>query len=244
LLAALTGSVHPEREGIVAGITFVLMVYAGLGLRQYAGQGQSSWLFPIVIATLLVLAIIAAGSFGLDYLTVLSGTAAGLVASMLLYSLGVGLQLNHARLNNPAEPYQASVALDGVSTLQETLRNISIRTTGEPRALTINVPDSTPPAVRWVLRDEKQVNTADVHSDAALTALQNKPASGDYIGLSFGVTASAPLSNLRCEPKAPGGLDCLSLARWLVFRTVDDIRTDRWVLWLRGDVAAKVGGKR
>ena len=225
-------------------MSFVLVLYAGLGLRQYAGQGQTSWLFPIVIATLLILAIIAAGSLGLEYSTALRGTAAGLLASMLLYSLGAGLQLNHARLDNPAEPYRAEAALDGVSTLQETLSSISLRATGEPMALAVNLPDGTPASVRWALRDQKKIDVFDVRADATVTAAQNKPASGDYIGLSFDVASRVSLANLRCQSQAPGGLDCLPLARWLAFRTADDVHTDRWVLWLRNDVAAKAGGKR
>ena len=244
LLANIVESARLPQEGVIAGMTFVLVLYAGLGLRQYAGQGQTSWLFPIVIAALLILAIIAAGSLGLEYSTAVRGTAAGMLASMLLYALGVGLQLNHARLDNPAEPYRAEATLTGVSTLQETLSSISLRATGEPLALAINLPDTTPAAVRWALRDQRKVDVFDVRADATLTAAQNKPASGNYIGVSFNVTSSVSLANLRCQSQALSGLDCLPFARWLAFRTADDVHTERWVLWLRNDVAAKAGGRQ
>jgi hypothetical protein len=32
------------------------------------------------------------------------------------------------------------------------------------------------------------------------------------------------------------------LARWLIFREANDTTSERWVLWLRDDVAAKVNG--
>lgn len=232
------------REGVIAGLVFVLMVYAGLGLRQYAGQGQSSWLFPIVIAGLLILAIIAAGSLGLEYSVALRGTALGLLASMLLYTLGMGFQLNLARHDNPGEPYRAEVTLDGLSTLTQTLRDISTRATGEPGAMRVTVADDAPASLRWALRDQNVGREDDLNPSAELTPAQGKPRSGSFVGIAFDVTSRAALNNVGCPQQGQGGINCQPLARWLAFREADTPQVDRWLLWVRDDVAARASGQR
>jgi hypothetical protein len=256
--ARLVGSLIHEatwrREGAIAGIAFVLLLYAGLGVWQYAGQGQGSWLYPVLIALLLMLAILAAGSLGLETAAALRGTATALAASLLLYTLGAGLRLNHVRTDNPAEPYRAEVAANGLNTLVSVIRETGLRSEGEPNALAIEVDASAPAAVRWALRDLPSVSYApatvpgsDTHSPpgAALTPDNGKPQSGgNFIGQAFVVATRAPLDGVGCTPQPQGGTDCLPLARWLAFREspAQAQQSDRWVLWLRDDLAVKASG--
>ncbi len=244
LLAETMRHAHPAREGVVAALTFVLLTYAGLGVRQYAAQGQGSWLLPVLIALLLILAIIAAGSLGLEYSTALRGTAMGCVACLLLYTLGTGLNQNHARLNNPAEPYRVEAVLPGLRALEDTVRTVSMRATGEPDSMTVGLPADAPASLRWALRDQAAEKTGNsAPADALILADQSRPTQGNYIGRAFEVTSSATLNGVRCQPQAQGGLNCQTLAQWLAFRDGGEPNVARWSLWVRADVAERAGGK-
>lgn len=236
-----------RREGAVAGVAFVLLIYAGLGVWQYAGQGRSAWLISVVIAALLIVALVAAGSLSLDYGVPLRGVALAGVAVLSLYSLGAGIQMNHVRPHNPAEPYRPQAAALGLAALQESIRLTSIRATGEPNALALHVAGDAPAALRWALRDQRSF---DVSEDAGspgvvLTPAPAKPnVAGNFIGTAYEVTTQAPLNEVRCVGLPQGGFDCLPLARWLAFRSVDGVRADLWVFWLRDDVAKRASGER
>jgi hypothetical protein len=244
LLAEATRNAHPAREGVVMALTFVLITYAGLGIRQYAAQGQGSWLLPVLIALLLILAIIAAGSLGLEYSTALRGTALGIVASLLLYTLGAGFQLNHARADNPAEPYRVEAVLPGMRALEDTVRTVSVRATGEPMGMTVQVPDDAPASLRWALRDQAIGSAVrGVPTEAVILAEQTRPTQGNYIGRAFELTSSATLNSVRCQPQGQGGLNCQTLAQWLAFRNGGEPSVARWSLWVRADVAERAGGK-
>jgi hypothetical protein len=236
-----------SREGVIAGAAFVVLLYAGLGLWQYAGQGQTSWLYPILIAGLLILAMIAAGSLGVDSAAGLRGTALALAASLLLWSLGAGLRMTHVRPNNPGEPYRAEAVAPGLAALVETIRETGVRATGEPGGLDLQVAESAPPALRWALRDQEHARfTAGAETaGAALTPEPIQPAAGgNYIGNVFEVVTRAPLPDGGCALLASDGPTCQPLARWLTSREAGNPLSERWLFWLREDVALKAGGQR
>lgn len=235
-----------RREGAIAGITFVLLIYAGLGVWQYAGQGRSAWLISVAITALLIVALVAAGGLSVDYGVPLRGIALAGVAMLSLYSFGVGIQMNHARPHNPAEPYRTQAAALGLKALQESIRLTSTRATGEPEALSVQVAGDAPAALRWALRDRRSFDASEDAGSPGivLTPAPEKPRSaGNFIGTAYEVTVRAPLSEVRCISLPQGGWDCLPLVRWLAFRNVDDVRTDLWVLWLRDDVARRASGE-
>lgn len=243
LLASVQRWASWRHEGVVAVVAFVMLTYAGLGVWQYAGQGNSVWLVSVVVAALLIVALIAAGGLRMDYGSPLRGVALAGIAALSLYSLSVGIQMNHARPYNPAEPYRAQAAAEGLAALQETIRLISIRATGEPGALAVRLDGDAPAVLRWTLRDRRSLDADD--AGVALTPAAEKPtASGSFIGMAFELTTQAPLDDARCVALSQGGFDCLPLARWLAFRNTDRLRGDMWVLWLREDVAQRASGIR
>lgn len=248
------------REGVIAGFATVLLIYAGLGLWQYAAQGQVTWLYPILIAALLILAMIAAGGLGLDFGAGVRGTAAAAVASLLLWSLGAGLRLTHVQPDNPAEPYRAEVVGPGLSALVETIREAGRRSAGEPGGLGMQVADSAPPALRWALRDQRNATYAaqpgaapaaqeDVTAPAArppgavLTPEPMQPAPGArYIGQAYELLTRAPLPDVGCALGPGAGPTCQPLARWLTLREPSNAQGERWLFWLRDDVAIETSG--
>jgi len=236
-----------RREGAVAAATFVLLTYAGLGVLQYAGQGRSAWLISVLVAGLLILALVAAGSLAGDFGSPLRGVALAGTATLVLCALGAGAQMNLVRPYNPAEPYRREAAAPGLEALRDSIRQLSARAVGEPDALAVQIAGDAPPALRWALRGQRNLIVGEGPSDAdiVLRPTPAKPQSpGNFIGAAYDVVTRAPLSEVRCAGLPQGGMDCLSLARWLAFREVDDVRAERWLLWLRDDVAQKASGRR
>jgi hypothetical protein len=241
-----------SREGVIAAASTVLLLYAGLGLWQYAGQGQATWLYPIVIAGLLILAMIAAGGLGLDYGSGLRGTALAVAASVLLWSLAAGLRLTHIQPENPAEPYRSEAVGSGLSVLVETIRETGRRATGEPDGLGLQVAESAPPALRWALRDQRNARFGSQPTSqegpspgAALTPEpMQPPTSGSFIGQGYDVVTRAPLPAAACALQSQDGPTCQPLARWLAFREPSSPRSERWLFWLRDDVAVRASGQR
>lgn len=236
-----------RREGVVVAIAFVLLIYASLGVWQYAGQARSAWLASAVVAALLIAALVAAGSLTMDYGAPLRGVALAGVAALSLYTFGVGIQMNHARPHNPAEPYRVQAADLDLMTLQEDIRLISVRATGEPNALDVHLAEDAPAALQWVLRDRRRFDALEDAGapDVVLTPAAEKPrVAGNFIGTAYAVTAQAPLNEVRCVGLPWGGGDCWSLARWLAFRDAETTHANLWVLWLRDDVARRASGMR
>lgn len=229
---------------VAGGLAFILCLYAGLGVRQYAGMGQASWLLPIVIALLLMLAIVAGGSLIGDLLPVLRGVLAGVLGAVLLHTLGSGLQMTLVKPDNAAEAYRADAAETGLMTLDETITVMSRRATGEPRAMVVQVPADAPAALRWALRDQRSESTAGQSAPALLTRLGAKPVQGNYIGMAYPIASTATLDGVGCMPQAQGGVDCLSLVRWITFRDAGTHTMDNWIFWVRDDLAAKASGTR
>ncbi len=230
------------------GIAVVLLAYASLGAIQYAGQGRSEWLLTSPVAITLLVALAASlGWASADYRLPLANVAFGVGALLLVYTLGVGWQMNLARLDHPGEVYRRDAVAPGLSALRHDLRQISIWATGEPDALAIQVLGEAPPALRWALRDQRNVTYGDQPTAAGLLLTppaRQPPAAGRFVGGSREVIVRAPLSELSCSPLPQGGFDCLGLARWLAFREVRNLQSERWVLWLRDDIARRGGGIR
>ena len=230
------------------GIAVVMLAYAGLGVIQYAGQGRSEWLLtPPVAMTLLVALAASLGWASGDYRLPLANIASAGSALLMVYTLGAGWQMNLARSDHPGEAYRRDAVALGLAALRHDLRQISIRVTGEPDALAVQVVGEAPPALRWALRGQRNVTYSDQPTAAGLVLTppaRQPPAVGRFVGSSREVIVRAPLSELSCSPLPQGGFDCLGLARWLAFREVRNLQSERWVLWLRDDIARRGGGIR
>ncbi|MCS7060663.1 MAG: hypothetical protein RMN25_05805 [Anaerolineae bacterium] len=246
----------------VAGMVAVMMVYGYLGLLLYAGQGQSTWLLAPLIAATMIAGIALATTLTWDVQTALAGVALAAGACLLVHTVGVGARLNHVRPDNPAEPYRSSAMLSGARDLRELMLEIGARASGEPRALSIELPESAPPAVRWLVRDWPrarlvvQPGVAELVLTPAPVDQRSIPLQTDnpYIGSAFDVSAATSIRSAPCAEIA----NCYPLARWLMLRTLDagipdagipdagthsSSQLTRWVLWLRQDVASRYSGR-
>jgi hypothetical protein len=247
-LAALVSGVAGRdmwvRFGVAGALAFMLWVYAGLGLRQYAAMGQSSWLLPIAIALLLMLATVSGASLIGNVMPAVRGLLAGVAGAMLLHTLGAGLQMTLVKPDNAAEAYRADVAERGLAGVDEMIRAMSTRATGEPLSMAVAVPDEAPAALRWALRNQNQRVTAGQPAPAMMTRDGVKPADGNYIGHAYPIASTATLAGVGCAPQPQGGADCLPLARWIAFREAGAQQMENWVFWVRDDLAQEASGSR
>jgi hypothetical protein len=235
-------------EWAAAGVAFVALQFVGVGLRQYAQQGQDSFLLPIPVAVMMCTALVLASYLNGDLRIGLRGIGTGLAATLLLYTLGVGVQLTQVRWNNPAEPYVLNAPSGALIALADTMRATSIRATGVPNAVPLVMDPTAPPSLRWALREQRDMRSGSEFGElnAAVFPQALKPQSArGFIGSPFEVLRSSEL-NIVCTRGADNRLDCTQLARWFAFRTLDPsvtVDSQRWTLWLSDSLAARSGGQ-
>jgi hypothetical protein len=231
-----------------SGIAFVAFQFASVGVRQYAQQAQDNFLLPLPVAFMLCSALVLAAYLNGDARIGLRGVGAGLAGTLLIYTVGVGVQLTQLRWNNPAEPYVLNAPSAALDALAATVRATSTRATGVPNAVPIVVDPTAPPALRWALREQRNTRAGSEFGalNAAVLPMAAKPTSErGFIGSPFEVLRSSEI-DLSCARSAEGRLDCTRLAKWFAFRTIDpatQIDAQRWTLWLSDSLAAQSGGR-
>ena len=238
-------------EAVVFVLSTVMLVYAYMGLSMYSGQQTTSWLFTILLGLLMVAGIGIVATLTYSPLLALRGISMAVGLCLLLYTFSTGYALTQTHAANPAEAYIAEAGDEGLRELVQTIRTISTRAYGDPETIPIQVLDTAPSALRWVLRDQRGVSYVARLSNApaALTSINRKPEDeASYIGNAFRITSGTSLANIRCTPAGEnagenGQMDCTPLARWLTQRTVDERIITRWIFWLRSDTAQKANGQ-
>ena len=233
------------RDGVVACVLLVMLLVADMGLRNYAGMGQPLWMISGLLG--LAMTILAGIAFGLlfDIGAALRGGAIALLVFLGLYTAASALHLNHLKAGNPAEPYVSEGIPDGVNTLVSELNTLSIRAYTDPGAIPMQVADTASPALRWALRSQRKLTyTAKPQNAEALLLPQNtKPeTSAEFSGSAFVLSQTSDLSSAKCA-QIVNQLNCQPLAKWLVFRELPSSNSQRWVLWVRQDLANKAAGK-
>lgn len=231
----------------VAGAAFVMMQFVGIGLRQYAHQGQENFLLPIAVAILMCGAMILASRLNGELDAGLRGVGTALAVTLGVYALGTGVQLTQTRWNNPAEPYVLNAPSKQLETLADTLRMSAIRATGEPDGVPLIIDPAAPPSLRWALRDQSRLTLGSELGDLNAGVLPSaiKPATDRaFIGNGFEVARTSDL-NLACGQDATS-IICVPLAKWLIFRELgaEKITSQRWTLWLSEKLAAQTSGQR
>ncbi len=232
----------------VAGISAIMLVYGFIGALFYAGQGAVTWLLTGLIALVMVGGIAIVAGMTLNTQSALAGVGIAAGICLLLYTLSAGVQLTQTRPDNPAEPYNVRATLPGVHDLRNALGDVSARASGEPLAISIELPESAPASLKWAVRDWQRA-TITSQPGAAETLLTPMGATIQtdytYIGSEFRIASTASIRSAGCDDRS-GQFNCYPLARWLILRNLDGsaIPTQtRWVLWLRQDVARRYSGR-
>lgn len=233
-------------EGSYTAIAIGLFFFAGLGLRQYASSGETSWLMPVLICVVMSLALVTSANLLNDAGIGIRALLIALALHMGLYSVATGTRLNLFQPDNPAEAYVLDVAQPELNTLAQTVQTLSTRAFGDPNTMPVQVSGNAPPALLWALRNQTAVNVSDNTGNASvLITPEAKPpeprGSNGYSGSGFVIFNRQPLDNARCRSESTK-IDCVPLAKWVAFRRADNPTPDRWVLWVRGDVANAASG--
>ena len=233
-------------EGSLMAASLVLCLFGGLAVRLYAASGETSWLLLLVVAVVFNLALLAFGNVLGEFGIGLRAVAGALGLVLVLHTMAAAVQLTQTHPTNPAEAYVIAPAPEELRTLAETIDDKSTRAYGEPNVMALDVAESAPPALRWVLRDRTQLSFKAGSSDSAATLtpeLQKPQGEAAFVGSAFPVQRTVNLSAARCNATAER-LDCSTLARWVVFREAGSPKNEFWVFWLRSDVAALASGVR
>ena len=234
-------------EGIVITVTLLMLVYAYLGLTMFAEQQQSAYLVSIFLAVLMIAGTGIICTLLLDGMAAIRGINTAIGIGLLVYTISVGYHLTQVRTTNPAEAYVSDASSDGLPLLVKTIEDTGIRAYSGAHAMPLQVSDAAPAALRWTLRDQRNITYVAKLTDspAALTPINEKPESTSaYIGSAFRITNTASLNELGCQSAVMGinQFDCPPLLRWLIRRTLDERIVTRWVLWLRSDTASRASG--
>lgn len=224
-----------------AGLTFVLLQFIGVGLRNYVMQNEAVYLLPIVVALVMTMGVVASAALNEQTDLALLGIGAALMATLGLHALGVGVRATQYGWADAAEPYVARAAQPGLATLRDVVRQASVRAEGEPDAVSIFVDESAPASLRWILRDQAKVRYgADIGTqDMILLPAAKRPAeSRAFVGSRFRIERTAAL-----EPTNGGAV---GLLRWLLYRQggTTGMTDVYWTLWVSDSLAADMSGRR
>lgn len=234
----------------VAGISAIMLVYGFMGVLLYAGQGEIAWLLTALLAALMVSGIAIVATMTLNAHAALAGIGIAAGICLTLYTLSAGIRLTQTGPDNPAEPYIVRATLPGMRDLRDTLADVSARASGEPLAISIELPESAPPSLKWAVHEWRratitsQPGTAETLLTPVGASVQTDYA---YIGSAFDIASSVSIRSAGCDDRF-GQFSCYPLARWLMLRKLDGAAETsqdvaRWVLWLREDTARRYSGR-
>lgn len=235
-----------SRDGVAACACLIGLFIADIGLRNYAGQGQTLWLTTMLLA--LAMIALAAVAFGIlfDPATGWRGLGSAVVLFLGIYTLSALVQLTQVRHANPAEPYAVDAVPQGLTVAVDEINTVSMRALSDKNALRLQVADTAPPAVRWALRDQRNLRYLPKPNDPEAMLFPESvrlESSVAYVGNAFDFGRTGAIEAARCN-RIGERFDCQPLARWFMFRDLPTTNTQRWVFWIRQDIANKASGVR
>jgi hypothetical protein len=168
-----------------SGTTFVQETYVFVYVLGYIQK----WVLFIVLITLLngLLFFLLGSLWGAR--TAWRGTALGTLAYLLLVGYGVGWGAAWLNYGDPREFWYVNPVTDDVRELRSTLREMSLRQTGEPKQMDITAWAPQDGALAWALRDYPNTVFVDgvgpeTKTAAVLAPWSPQPArmGADYVG--------------------------------------------------------------
>ncbi|MBK8836082.1 MAG: hypothetical protein IPO29_14985 [Anaerolineae bacterium] len=245
ILGALAREGEWAREGVVAGLSLVFLFATAIGVRQYAGQGDTKWLLLAIVAIFIVAAGGIALSLRMSGAAVARGIAIAAWVILSVGTFGAGFSLTQSHAANPNEPYVTeSIAIEAKA-LQGAIEQVAVLAYGDKTVMPIDVHDSAPSWLRWLLRDQKFVSFAARPASVAAAMLPETLAFNSeysYLSNSLDVTQRNGLGSVRCKQVADRQ-DCQAVARWLVLRDAGPPFVSRWTLYVRQDIAQRASGQ-
>lgn len=238
-LAELWKNIHEyatwSNEGLLLATGLTIAAFGYLGLTGWLTRTcavedtacQYAWL-QAVAALALFMAIVAFFGIMGDAGAALRGALLVGVALGLLSMINLGWRLNYGPLSNLAyQPLSDIPASTGLVALTETLTEQSMTRAGDKTLLDVALAGVDHSALRWQLRDFKNLTTETVFEGAPARAIIT-PAGTElnleesYIGQDFPIDAIW----------SPVGLPARDLIHWLIYREINRLPRDRAVNYL------------
>ncbi len=245
ILGALAREGDWSREGVTGGLSLVFLFVAEMGARQYAGQGDTKWLLLAIVAVFIVAAGGIALSLRMSGAAVARGIAIAAWVVLSVGAFGAGFSLTQSRAANPNEPYVTESIAVEAKALQGAVEQVAEMAYGDKGVMPIDVHETAPSWLRWLLRDQKNVAYVARPAGAAAAMLPATVAFNSeytYVSNSLDVTQRNGLGSVRCKQVADRQ-DCQAVARWLVLRDAGPPFVSRWTLYVRQDIAQRASGQ-
>ncbi|MBI4769692.1 MAG: glycosyltransferase family 39 protein [Chloroflexi bacterium] len=233
--------VTEDRLALISQVALLLVLFAfgWLALATYSRglAGQS----PYVAVGAFGLALLVSAMYALGWSrgVALLGGGLGLALALAIYGFSAMWGLTRLHATSPLEPWNDCPTATGVRLLEQTLRDVSNRSTGAPADLELVVQGRPDSALGWALRDFHNARylealSAEVAAAAVITPqdTQNPTLGSAYIGQAFAIRELP-----TCCTGDPAGRPYPppNWAKWLVFRQ-GDLQPERVILWVREDV--------
>ncbi len=233
----------PPAWGVVAhgAASLAFLLVAGANLLGFARQMPvtelGEWMQPILALLALILLVILFFLVGSIWgeRGAWPGLAVGLIAFLLIYTVGAAWGVAVARGDDPRELWHMNVPAGTLHLLRETIEEASIRHTGDPHTIDMVVLAPQDWSLEWELRgfpNATFVRTLSprVTAPVVITPVADEePAMGtDYVGQDF-VTE---------RTWTPWFDDARQIVAWIMQRhsAREPYATRAYVLWVRGDV--------
>lgn len=167
----------------------------------------------------------------------LQGTVAGALVLLALYGWGTAWWLGQEGANDPRERWVTAGTDEEVRLLEATMSETSWQTVGSPYGAEI-LAAVEHPALRWYLRDFREMQVGTMVPPEARTQMiitpateQQPPAGSDYFGSDFGLVHSG---SARADGSQRPSL-VETLRWWLFHESPETIEGERVILWVRSD---------
>ncbi len=233
-------------------VSFVFLVPAGLALAAYANEsavgfigvaGNVNVIYILGAVVLISLQALIALLFSLTVplQKVWRGVALGVALMLLVTQVGFAWGLAFVRPTSPAEPAVVAATSPDLWMLREMLDTLAIRREQRRDDFEVAVVAADAPTaavVRWTLRDFARLTvTASWPVEmkgVVIAAPTATPPAGEaraWNGIAFSTIQHGTQTIPRCQSMAP--LTCHNLARWYLFRRLNDAPVpEKVILWV------------
>lgn len=244
-LAAVAREGAWSAEGMTAGLALIFLLAADMGVRQYAGLGDSKWLMLAILAIFTIVSGGIALTLRLPVAAAMRGAGIAAWTFLAVGGFGTGFSLTQGHAANPAQPYVTEAVTAEATALKKAIEQTSTWGYGDPTVLPIEAPDNAPAWLRWLLRDQRFVSYVPRPANGAaalLPATVSFSSEYGYVANTLDVLQRSSLAAVRCR-EAGDRQDCQLVARWLTLREAGAPATTRWTLYVRQDIAARASGQ-
>jgi uncharacterized protein (TIGR03663 family) len=221
-----------QSETLLVGIALCIFAYGYINLSGYARSGDTRDLVLALTAGALTGGIVTLFWVWYGPAQALHGGALALALLLGISSFSAGCRLSYDDRTLAYEPMAVAPSSQGVHDLLRQLERLSSHEVGDAHLIDITVETATGPALRWALRDFRNVNFVEFEdigtsptTRVLITMADHEPGtSPPYAGQAITMRTSW----------RPQGLDAPDMIGWILFRqTATPAQEQKVILWNR-----------